>query len=492
MTPVIRTGSGCLFAFFLFFGLILTAVFGYPLVWLPLRVHLFYLETTCIVLDKKLDEQFDADGNTSRPLIHIEYTADGRPRQVWTYDAGGVYTNLHDSNRAVLDQFEKGKRYPCWYDPANPDSAVLTRSFTWWSLMELVPLTFAAIGAGGLIYLRRTRDTAPAAPALPAPRWRDLGPVIRFVVLFVGGFLAAAACSVILFFNFAGAGLPFWQMALLFFGPFLVYTILVALAGQRLMAGLRRALPTPERAAAAAARRPPAPAPAEAEGKDAWPTVPAGSPLAPGRELAYSLASNSRPGTSLLIALGIAAFWNGIVSVFVVHVIHGFVIGQPNWFLTVFLVPFVLVGLVLLGVVLFALVYFVGSLLAGGLHLEIAAHPLLPGSSSEILVEQRGACPLGSVRVTLKCTESATYTAGTNSSTATKEVYRQDVLGPEPSLAGALRGTVTVPAGAMHSFEANHNKITWTVEVRGRVLGVLPHGCEFPVIVRPGSEGGRT
>jgi hypothetical protein len=52
-----------------------------------------------------------------------------------------------------------------------------------------------------------------------------------------------------------------------------------------------------------------------------------------------------------------------------------------------------------------------------------------------------------------------------------------------------LRGTLTVPPDAMHSFESPHNKITWTLRVKGRVGGVLPYQREYPVIVLPAPEG---
>ncbi|MFO0930814.1 MAG: hypothetical protein U0736_27910 [Gemmataceae bacterium] len=104
-------------------------------------------------------------------------------------------------------------------------------------------------------------------------------------------------------------------------------------------------------------------------------------------------------------------------------------------------------------------------------------------------MDQFGLSALRNARVTLKCTESATYTAGTSTSTATREVVRAPVGESAGSLAGGMRGTLLVPDEAMHSFEAAHNKITWTLEVRGRVAGFLPHSQEYPVIVRPAAGG---
>ncbi len=52
----------------------------------------------------------------------------------------------------------------------------------------------------------------------------------------------------------------------------------------------------------------------------------------------------------------IAAFWNGIVSVFLWQIVLSFRRGDPEWFLCLFMTPFVLVGLGLMaGVVYFLL-----------------------------------------------------------------------------------------------------------------------------------------
>jgi uncharacterized protein DUF3592 len=160
--PTSNKPPGWMLVGFLLLGLLLTGLFGHVMVWRPLRIQLFYVETTCIVLEKKLESvdslNLDA-GATERPLIHIEYQAVGRTRQTWTYDASGISDKLHNSNMVILARFTKGQRYPCWYDPDNPDSAVLTRSFSWWTVMVMIPLTFMVIGAKCLIYNRRFRET---------------------------------------------------------------------------------------------------------------------------------------------------------------------------------------------------------------------------------------------------------------------------------------------------------------------------------------------
>ncbi|HOP98860.1 MAG TPA: DUF3592 domain-containing protein, partial [Verrucomicrobiota bacterium] len=53
--------------------------------------------------------------------------------------------------------------------------------------------------------------------------------------------------------------------------------------------------------------------------------------------------------TRFLILVGVALFWNGIVSVFLTQVVQSWRRGDPEWFLTLFMVPFVVVGLGFIG-----------------------------------------------------------------------------------------------------------------------------------------------
>ncbi len=54
------------------------------------------------------------------------------------------------------------------------------------------------------------------------------------------------------------------------------------------------------------------------------------------------------PWGSFLGGLLFTLFWNGIVSMFVYHDVQGWIKGRPDWFLTIFLTPFVIIGLLCL------------------------------------------------------------------------------------------------------------------------------------------------
>jgi hypothetical protein len=46
-----------------------------------------------------------------------------------------------------------------------------------------------------------------------------------------------------------------------------------------------------------------------------------------------------------------------------------------------------------------------------------------------------------------------------------------------------------VPEGAMHSFAANYNEVSWKLIVKGNVDGWPPYEREFQIVVNPDSNG---
>jgi hypothetical protein len=198
------------------------------------------------------------------------------------------------------------------------------------------------------------------------------------------------------------------------------------------------------------------------------------------------------PGCQFGCAVGGAAFWNGIVGVFVYQLFDQWNRGRGfQWLQALFLIPFVAVGLLLFLVVLAAAVKWLVSGLVGRVEVEVSAHPLAPGARVRFRVAQTGLFPVARVSVRLVCTETATYVAGTSKSTANREVALHDVSTPEanPDAGGLpLDAEFTVPADAMHSFDAPNNKINWTVRVTGRVLGLLPFSDQYTFTMAPGGS----
>jgi hypothetical protein len=352
----------------------------------------------------------------------------------------------------------------------------------------VVPLFFGPVVlyiAGAIVLgLRHARKAAEADPlaAEEAAALRLAGPVVLGFVVVAG--LSFGAVFVARRFNAPG-----WAVPVAFFLPGVLFSVLAWPALRALADRMKRAAPSPERKAAIVAPAAPAhlhPGPAPA----AYPAVPP-DPTSPGRTLAVQLPpADASPGCACAGVLGFALFWNGIVSVFVGQAAAAAVRGKPEWFLMVFLIPFVLVGLVMIVVAGVMAVGWVVSLLTGKVVVEVDGHPFVPGGTYRGRVTQGGAVRVTRAAVELVCEESATYQAGTSESTATKEVAEVPAGPRDPDAVLPLDFAVTVPADAMHSFAAAKNKINWKLKVYGRVLGFLPYGGAFEVVVTPGAGDG--
>ncbi len=172
-------------------------------------------------------------------------------------------------------------------------------------------------------------------------------------------------------------------------------------------------------------------------------------------------------------------------------VVRGHVTGAPNWGLTVFVVPFVVIGIGLI-------VYLVRQLLrttgVGPTRVEISDHPLAPCAQYEILISQAGRLSVNLLEVLLSCHEVATYRQGTDTRTEERQVFAESVLRREqfeilPGTPFESRCALRIPMAAMHSFKAVHNEVQWRLRVRGAVAGWPDFVREFPVIVAPARRG---
>lgn len=416
-----RTGSSRLgsagellfFAFFLLLGCAGLAVSFMTLIVPQWRVNHEFVEHRCIVLEKQIGQSDGEDGIVYRAEIKIEYHIGDDTFRPWTYDIHRAYSSGREAKQAILDRFVIDRRkpieYPCWYDPAEPGTAVLVRGYTWWIwLILVVPITFILIGLGGVIYrvLHWGKSTERRAVMQQRVKRRD---------------------------------------------PFV--------------------------AGGAAARK--------------FPNVPDDTDISnsPGTTLRYRLPTSTSAGWQLAGLLLASLVWNGIVSVFVVLAVGGHVEGEPDWFLTLFVIPFVGIGI-------FLIVLFVRQVLVatgiGPTLVEISDHPLRPGDSCRLFLSQSGRLSINSLRVCLVCEEQSTYRQGTNTRTETREVYRREVSCHEGfevhrGLPFEVECELEMPAAAMHSFKSEHNGLAWQVVVEGDVAGWPDYRRSFPLIVHPGN-----
>ncbi len=233
------------------------------------------------------------------------------------------------------------------------------------------------------------------------------------------------------------------------------------------------------------------------------------TPTYPGRRPAGGISSGARPGISastrrspagtqvlapktsvrgkIIGTLFVAVFWNGITSVFVVLAIRGWMDGEGSIFLTLFMVPFVLVGL-------FLIVGFFHSLMAAfnprvtitlhsdALRLgdEVKLHWAFTGNPRKI---QR-------FTLTLTGTESATYIRGTDRTTDHHTFHETNIV-EHTDTAYIRRGyaRLKIPRESMHSFESDNNAVTWGVRVHCDVPNWPDTKDEYPIDIGPLREG---
>ncbi len=184
-----------------------------------------------------------------------------------------------------------------------------------------------------------------------------------------------------------------------------------------------------------------------------------------------------------------ALFWNGIVSIFVWQVWKGWQTGDPDWFLTIFMIPFVLVGL--------ASFVFVG-------HFTLAlANPrprvtLLTGEpclGDELRIEwifTGRSSRLTHLRIFLEGREEATYRRGTDTVTE-REVFATLPLVDTANDWEIPRGSaaVSIPDDTMHTFTGPSNKVVWELKVAGEIPRWPDVDQNFPVTIHPFRLGGR-
>jgi hypothetical protein len=220
-----------------------------------------------------------------------------------------------------------------------------------------------------------------------------------------------------------------------------------------------------------------------------YPQIPRDGNLtnSPGVKLAYRLPVASAHGWALFgLTIGAAA-WITMVACFAVRSVNGFRQGEPNWLLTLLLLPFAAAGIGLVRLCIRRLLQVTGI---GPTCVEISDHPLLPGRTYRVSISQAGHLRVNALELALVCEERATYQQGTNTRTDTRRVFEQSLLRREafqimPAQPYEAEADLAVPVDAMHSFRGKHNEVLWQLVVRGDVARWPGYRREFPVVVYP-------
>ena len=163
----------------------------------------------------------------------------------------------------------------------------------------------------------------------------------------------------------------------------------------------------------------------------------------------------------------VALFWNGIVSIFVFSMIGGFRHGDPSWFGLLFLLPFVAIGLGLIA----GAVYQFLAIFNPRPTLELSSSVLPLGTAAELTWSFSGRTGrISELTVTLRGVEEARYRKGTSTYTDRNTFYEMELYKTsDPTEIAAGQIGFVLPQDTMHSFEAENNKILWTLDVHGSI-----------------------
>ena len=366
-----------------------------------------FIQTDCTVLETAVAKTEKNGVVLYRPTVRIRYEVAGETRVTVAHEPPSRHTEDPQLAEAWIQPFVVGQKYPCWYDPANPDMVVLVRGYHWgYWLFLVVPAVLMAVGGAGLIY-----------------------------------------------------GLIRWRTS-----------------------AERRAVWTQQAKAISASEGPPAQA-------EQWPGIPwfPDPKESPGTTLAYRLPIFSERGWRLAASFVVGVLWNGGVLIFLILGISRYVQGNPDWLGTAFLTPFVLVGG---GTIYWFFRELVLATIIGPTIVEISHHPLRAGGTYELFVSQAGRLKMKFLEILLVCEEEAIYRQGTNSRQESVRVYADRLFRQEDFTISGVEGfqarcRLLVPPTAMHSFQSPHNRVQWTILVRGQAQGWPPYQRRFPLIILP-------
>jgi len=201
-----------------------------------------------------------------------------------------------------------------------------------------------------------------------------------------------------------------------------------------------------------------------------------------------TLEASASPRGKFIGTTFIALFWNGIVSIFVYHLVSGYQsTGEIEGCMAIFLIPFVVIGLALIGGIFYTFL----ALFNPRPVLVLQDPRLEPGRTSRVSWKFDGkAGRMQSIKIRLEGREAATYRRGTSTSTD-HHVFHDHVVVEESGLAMRTSGiaTIEIPEGTMPSFESSNNKIEWRLIVEGDIPRWPDVKEELPVEIHPPAAG---
>jgi len=180
----------------------------------------------------------------------------------------------------------------------------------------------------------------------------------------------------------------------------------------------------------------------------------------------------------------IAAFWNGIVSVFVNE---AYFQSEGEWFLKLFLLPFMIIGICFIGNIFYQILAATNSkvnIIANSNVLRLGdclnLRWTMPGNVSKI----------DSLKISFVGTEEATYRRGTDTHTDRNDFFTDELINTRDKSEMIDSGIdIDIPESFMHSFESRNNKILWIVRVHGDIKFWPDIKEEYAITILPQTIG---
>ncbi len=192
------------------------------------------------------------------------------------------------------------------------------------------------------------------------------------------------------------------------------------------------------------------------------PSLPTGAGTGP-----TVLKPSVSPMGKFIGAIFVAVFWNGITGVFVGMAVKSWSSPSPEIFLSLFMIPFVLIGLGLIGL---CFVMFL-NLFNPRVALVVSSQSVPLGGTLDVRWNFRGAVSrIRRLRIVVEGREEARYRRGTTTSTD-KQVFAQLAIIETDDTMRIREGQaqLTIPEQLMHTWNGGNNKIIWELQVRGEI-----------------------
>jgi hypothetical protein len=498
----------------------------------------------CVILQSGVH---DSHGSKSPYRVHATFSYEWQGR---TYTSEKVALQSRTSSdyseaQRTADKFPADSKSFCYVNPKEPSEAILLRGNLAFALFIFLPLIFVAVGAGGIYAMWRT----PSGPPKPAPMVLKPKAVAAGLVAFFGIFAVVGAVA--LYFVTIGPALKIldardWNAI-----PCTVvsshvqshssddgttYSVDILYAyeihGRELRANRYNFMGGSssgyDSKARIVAQYPPGAKsicyvnPADANEavlhRGFTPMMWVG--LLPGAFLVIGIAGmfgkigpgaaarkidfvsqSTKPGEALVLkpsasplakflgGLFVSLFWNGIVSVFVVHVFGMWRTGRgggEKWFLTVFLIPFVFVGI---GTVFFTIHSFWG-LFSPRVRLRLSQASVGLGESVELSWGFAGRIDkVRDLQLRLEGRQESDEGSGKNRRT-TKDVFYTAELAHFTSTNDIRAGSVlcTMPSDHAPSDAEGSQRVVWTIKLRAAIEFGADLNDEYPIHVLSGRE----